>query len=164
MGSSIDFSTLPLRDIHLPGPVSWWPPAPGWWLLLGVIVVAIALAAYQRYRTRRLRTALAAIERITADLDAGAEPVACLQRLSVVLRRFAMSTASGDAARGVPGMVGERWLEYLDARGGGSAFRAGAGKRLLDAPYAPEGALRRDDALELGRLLAAWIRAQRRGG
>jgi hypothetical protein len=164
MGSSIDFSTLPLRDIHFPGPVSWWPPAPGWWLLFGVLVAAIALAAYQRYRTRRVCAALQAIRQITADLDAGEEPVVCLQRLSVVLRRFAMSTASGDAARGVPGMVGDRWLEYLDARGGGGAFRDGPGKLLLDAPYAPQGALDRDDALELGRLLAGWVRVQRPGG
>ena len=25
-----------LRDIHLPDPVSWWPPAPGWWIAVGI--------------------------------------------------------------------------------------------------------------------------------
>ncbi|MBV1912177.1 MAG: DUF4381 domain-containing protein, partial [Cycloclasticus sp.] len=31
---------LPLRDIHLPDAITWWPPAIGWWLLLAVIIVA----------------------------------------------------------------------------------------------------------------------------
>ena len=30
-----------LRDIHLPQPISWWPPAPGWWILLGLLLVSI---------------------------------------------------------------------------------------------------------------------------
>jgi len=162
MNPSIDVSDLPLRDIHLPEPVSWWPPAPGWWLLAGMLVAVLAFALWQRYRTRRTRAALAAIRRIRDALDAGAAPVECLQQLSIVLRRFVISTAGADARR-VPGLVGRQWLEYLDARGGGGRFRDGPGRLLLDGPYVPADALGRDDAAELGRLVADWIKSQRRG-
>lgn len=161
MEPSIDYSTLPLRDIHLPDAISWWPPAPGWWLLIAVGIGAVAFALWQRHRQRTHRAALAALERITRELDAGADPVECLQQMSVVLRRFAISSAPSDAARRVPGMIGSRWLEYLDACGGDRAFREGPGRLLLDAPYAPAGALRRDEALEIGRLLETWVRSQR---
>ena len=30
-----------LRDIHLPDAISWWPLAPGWWLLITISLVAI---------------------------------------------------------------------------------------------------------------------------
>ena len=30
---------LPLRDVHEGVAPAWWPPAPGWWLLLGAIVI-----------------------------------------------------------------------------------------------------------------------------
>ena len=45
-----------LRDIHLPEPISWWPLAPGWWLL---IIISLALAAWTtRFVYRRYRAAL----------------------------------------------------------------------------------------------------------
>lgn len=164
MGSSIDYSALPLRDIHLPEPISWWPPAPGWWLLLAAMLVGVALLLHRHYRKRRHRAARSAIERIAAELEAGAEPVEALAELSIVLRRFAMSTATAENADSVPGLVGRRWLEYLDTHGGGTAFREGAGRRLLDAPYLPKGAVGRQEALEVARLLAGWVHSHRTGG
>ena len=30
-----------LRDIHLPEPVSWWPPALGWWLVAMTVMTLL---------------------------------------------------------------------------------------------------------------------------
>ncbi|NVJ59299.1 MAG: DUF4381 domain-containing protein [Gammaproteobacteria bacterium] len=35
-----------LRDIHAPDPVSWWPLAPGWWILLVLIVGVLSWLTY----------------------------------------------------------------------------------------------------------------------
>ena len=35
--------SLPLRDIHLPAPLGWWPLAPGWWIV-GALVFALLIA------------------------------------------------------------------------------------------------------------------------
>jgi hypothetical protein len=41
-----------LRDITPPPPINWWPPAIGWWLVLGV---AVALAALTFYLTKKFK-------------------------------------------------------------------------------------------------------------
>ena len=40
-------NVLPLRDLHLPEAVGWWPLAPGWW---GVIAVVTASLGYLAWR------------------------------------------------------------------------------------------------------------------
>ena len=46
-------NALELRDIHLPDPVSLWPPAPGWWILFALVVVTILSALiWRRWRAQ----------------------------------------------------------------------------------------------------------------
>lgn len=42
-----------LRDIHLPEPVGWWPPAPGWWIL--ALLLFLSLFFTTRYLIARHR-------------------------------------------------------------------------------------------------------------
>ena len=79
MNQTIDYTQLPLRDIHLPGAIGWWPPAPGWWLLAALVLAGLALYAVHYYRGRHKRAALRAMTRVRTALEQGAEPVACLQ-------------------------------------------------------------------------------------
>ncbi|MDC0000311.1 DUF4381 domain-containing protein [Porticoccaceae bacterium] len=47
-----------LRDIHLPETVSWWPLAPGWWvliILLGLVTGWIIFKSVQRKRANLYR-------------------------------------------------------------------------------------------------------------
>jgi hypothetical protein len=153
-----DFSELPLRDIQLPAAVSWWPPAVGWWLVLGLLGSA-ALAVAWRYRSLyRERAALNSLKAVAAELAGGGSPAACVQRISMTLRRFAMSVAD---QRSVAGLTGDSWLGFLDSRWGRDEFSAGAGRVLVFAPYAPPERIRADDVGALNQLCIAWIRAQR---
>jgi hypothetical protein len=169
MNPTNDIAQLPLRDIHLPGAVAWWPPAPGWWLLAALALAGVALVAFAYYRGRHRRAALRTLEHVRTALEQGAEPVSCLQSVSTVLRRFAMTSAARGAARAaapavgrVAGLIGEPWLAYLDSRWQRSDFTNGPGRVLLAAPYARPDTVERATALELVALSAAWLKAQRR--
>jgi hypothetical protein len=164
MNPTVDYTQLPLRDIHLPGAIGWWPPAPGWWLLAALVFAGIAVYGVHFYRGRHKRAALRALTRVRVALEQGAEPVACLQYVSTILRRFAMTSVgaqnAGLAGDDVPGLIGERWLEYLDSRWPRTEFTAGMGRQLLAAPYARPNSIERTTALELTQLCTAWLAAQ----
>ncbi|WP_346839873.1 DUF4381 domain-containing protein [Microbulbifer sp. SAOS-129_SWC] len=100
-----------LHDIHQPAPVSWWPPAPGWWALAALVlaVIAAGLLWMQRRRQRRARNLyrveatrlLRAVETDRADAT---------QQINEILKRVAV-TSFGRAHCG--NLTGERWLNFL---------------------------------------------------
>ena len=131
---------LPLRDIHLPAPVPWWPPAPGWWLL-GVLLIAVlagALWYVRRYRRRApLRAALEELAAIEHAFQTRADPLDCAQALSKLLRRVVLHDSGSEAAAA----VGERWAAVVEARAGGM-LPDELRELLCVAPYSPRSAER----------------------
>ena len=150
-----DPATLPLRDIHLPEPVSWWPPAYGWWLL-ALALLALGLWALARRARRPARSsraiALDALDAVEARYRAQGDARAAAAAISTLLRRLALSLAPREE---VAGLTGERWLGWLQAHAGGGAPLS-APAALLEMPY------QRDPHPDVGALLAecrALVRA-----
>ena len=74
-----------LRDIHLPQAVDWWPLAPGWWLLLALLLGALGALAVWLTRRHRAnlyrRQALAELAQLqTRGDNAAADVIALLRR------------------------------------------------------------------------------------
>lgn len=42
-----------LRDIHLPDPGGFWPPAPGWWILAIIVLALLTVLGVWLWRRRR---------------------------------------------------------------------------------------------------------------
>lgn len=123
-----------LRDIHLPDPVPFWPPAPGWWLL-AVLSVLLMIAArwlwIRRQRTAYRRVALKELQQLRQALAQGQENTLIIAALSILLRRAAISRYGRQQ---VAALSGTAWLEFLDRTGGTTHFVT-QGQALLDAPY-----------------------------
>jgi hypothetical protein len=148
---------LALRDIHLPDPVSWWPPAPGWWLLLlTAIGLGIALSYWWRTRSRRrlLQLAQHELTQIEHNYAQSHDTGRALQQISMLLRRIALSRYP---RADVAGLTGERWLQFLDSTLPDRPFTQGSGRSLADAPYRPSAEL---DIQALFVLCHQWITAQ----
>ena len=160
MNPALNPSLLPLRDIHLPGAVLWWPPASGWWALAGLVSVLMVIAWIRYHRGWRHRAAFKALNVVTEQLRNGADCVVCVQRVSEILRRFVMTTAAD--SKSVAGLTGDGWLQFLDDCWDQTSFTGGSGRLLLKLPYSGSPA-DRAEALELSRLCVDWVRSQPRG-
>jgi len=150
-------ATLDLRDIHAAAPPSLWPPAPGWWILAGLLVVLLVLTTLwllRRYREYRLkRQIMDELNALTiGNNDENTEEF--LIRLSVLLRRIALRRHSRER---VASLTGSDWLRFLDATGGDGEFEHGAGRILEIGPYRPPAreSLPADELLALAR---RWVK------
>ncbi len=126
-----------LRDIHLPADPSWWPPAPGWWVLAAIVIGLLAwlfLFLRQRNRRRQWRgQIMAELDRIAMNDALRSDPPGLVGELSKLLRR---SGRLIDAT--APTLRGSAWLAFLDAQLGGEEFSQGPGRILLEGPYQRE--------------------------
>ena len=128
-----------LHDIHDLDAIPWWPPAPGWWVVLGVLgLVALffGIRYWLRYSglmpgwrndaRRQLRVLQQALRK--------QEPRDVVGNLSILLRRVALARGG---RRQVAGLSGELWLAWLE-QNDTTGFRwTSRGKLLLQAPYMP---------------------------
>jgi len=82
-----------LRDIHLPAGPSWWPLAPGWWLVAALVLLAIAAAAWawrrHRHSRRRQQRVLDELDRLARRHRDDGDRAALLRDLHQLLRRVA---------------------------------------------------------------------------
>ena len=132
----MDPEQIPLRDLHLPAEIGWWPLAPGWWLLLALAFAALLWAGYRgflRWRANRARRiALRQLALIAQEYADEKDALSTSQQLSELLRRALLAYAPRSI---VAGLTGERWLEFLDTGLEQPVFVDGPGRDLETLPY-----------------------------
>lgn len=145
---------LGLRDIHLPEAISFWPLAPGWWLLLAALVALAALSVWQirRRRASVRRAALVELDALQAGYQREGDAIALAQRLSSLLRRVALVRFDRKA---VAPLHGQAWGRFLESAGRKTRFPSELAITLEQAVYAGSCVNHEPDAVE------AWISASR---
>jgi hypothetical protein len=139
----MDPTQIPLRDLHLPEAIGWWPLAPGWWFLIVILLAGIVYLSYRSIRKWRRnamrRVALMELSRIQREYKKGVDEVTLAIELSELLRRTMLAYAPRIE---VAGLTGKRWLQWLDQGLDDRPFSEGPGQNVESLPY------RRPDAVE----------------
>ena len=144
-----------LRDIHAAAPVSWWPPAPGWWvlaLLVLVLLVWVARRMLVRYRLhQRRKQMLAWVDHLNASIDPARDPHAYLSTLNRIFKLVALRAFPGQHCAG---LAGQDWVDFLIGK-----MEKTPSPDLLDVlasgPYDPSPQF---DPGEMSELTRFWIR------
>lgn len=96
-----------LNDIVLPPEISWWPLAPGWYLLFVLLLLVAGWLSFRWYKNWQAnayrRTALRALQNMNEPAE-----------IAELLRRTALAfTPREEVAR----LKGESWVQWLSAHG-----------------------------------------------
>jgi len=129
-----------LRDIHLPAPPGWWPPAPGWWLLaavvLGVLAWAILRLRDRRRRAAPLRFGRAAYAELYRRYQNGElDYREYLDETDELIKRVLIHGLGDRSARRAAGAA---WLAHLDGYLGSAEFSHGPGRVLGNERFRPD--------------------------
>ena len=150
-----------LFDIVVPPPVPWWPPAPGWFVIGGVLLVLVFRVAWRTWRRWRAaayrRAALAEWRQLKTQATDSRHREAALRHLPELVKRVALATFPREE---VASLSGVEWLRFLDRTGHTDVFTHGRGQLLPELAYDPRLAAQLDtDTMEdLFRIVQRWIR------
>ncbi len=139
MGSVTPGWLSQLAPAHAPLPATWWPPAPGWWALLTLLVLTAAAFVYWQ-RSPKLRLRRSALKELKMLRTTIADDNALARDLEHLLRRYAVARFGRDE---VASLSGERWIAFL-VEHGGIAWQGEIGADFLRAAYGGTATLHRN--------------------
>ena len=127
---------IPIRDLHLPAEIGWWPLAPGWWVIIAIVVIAAALGLRSFLKrlsaSRARRFALRQMEQAQVEYRTHGNLVMLGTSLSELLRRTMLAYAPRAE---VAGLSGAAWAAWLDRDLPQPLFSEVEGRALLELPY-----------------------------
>ena len=145
-----------LRPNHLPDPVSWFPPAPGWWLGSLLILILLSLAVWLLIRiirrTRYRRQAKKAVAQLWLEYQQHGNDRQFAHECGSLLKRTALTAYPEEQ---IARLHGQDWLRFLADKSNNPAFLQGAGTVLGEGRYSKEQPV---DVQSLHTMTLSWIR------
>ncbi len=157
-----------LRDIHLPGEVSAWPPAPGWWILailsIAFILWVVRFFWKKHQQKRLLHLSIYTMNELEHAYSQHKDPAILVKQYSSLLRQIALARFPRQE---IASLTGHSWLTFLDLSAGTSLFNTDkgstdAGDLLTLGPYQKSEAsseVNREHLNELKQAIHQWVKA-----
>ena len=136
-----------LADIHLPAAITYWPPAPGWWVLAAFVLAALvwaSLQVLQQIRQRKICAyALKELDKIHQEFEENdrsseeAENSAQLlfvNQFNSVIRRVALWHYPNS---GIASLGGAAWVDFIKEKGDSSGMTKEIAEAISQGRFKP---------------------------
>ena len=124
-----------LRDIHLPEAISFWPPAPGWWLLALFAIVCSALITLLWLRRKRTRIYR---QEALKELDEILNSQQHFKKVQSIFHLLRQTAHTANRETNIASLPTSSFLEFLRATSHQSLFRCDPQKLGLILYATPE--------------------------
>ncbi len=152
-----------LADIHLPEPVGYWPPAPGWWVLAVIVLIGLIYSGrrFAAARTRRkiceyaLNELAVCYQNLASATDADSDQLTLryLNEVNSVLRRVALVHFPNS---NVASLGGEAWVDFVRRSGDAGLLDSSIAAALSHGRFQTRCDVNADALYELGQ---TWIKS-----
>lgn len=163
--TSSQATTLPLEALQLPEAISWWPLAPGWWVLIGLVLVLVivitAVVIRHWYQHRSKRATRRVLQDAYRQYQQSNNYQQFLQVINQTLKRYCREQAPSAS-----GLSGQAWIDFLNHSagckhaGGRALFQGDCAHALAMQVYQakPEAVVKPERIL---RLCTTWLSAHK---
>ena len=128
---------LQLRDIHLPADPGFWPLAPGWWLLIVLLLILAYFVIKQVNKIRQTKHTIGLLQYNLSQLREAFNQHKDKHRLAAeisdLLKRFVRHVLHDSQAIA---LTGSDWINYLNNKAGSEIFSEFE-QELTQAQYSP---------------------------
>lgn len=151
-------SLTQLKDIHLPSPISWWPLAPVWYLLITFSIFSLIIFIYYLHKkythTLAKKQALILLKQYQKNYETNPHVPLTSAQISELLRRVALAYYPREQ---VASLYGEEWVTFLNQTAKGVDFYS-LKSLLLEAPFKAEEVMNLKPLFDAAQL---WIKQRR---
>lgn len=148
-----------LRSLHMPEAVSWWPPAPGWWVLFAALMFLTGFAVLTLYKhiqkNRYRKLARNELEAAYSKWQGSDDNSQYVQLASAVIKRSIIA-AGGEVQ--VASQTGQQWTQTIN-HWAKTPLSDQASQAMIDAGYRANPNIDIDD---LHQQLDDWLRSHRK--
>lgn len=150
---------LPIRDIHLPDSVSWWPLAIGWWLLpLVILIISFIIYKVIEYKKQNKKIAykkiaLNELNNLRTEYSGHDNSVELVRGISSLLRRIVLSYLPRES---VASLTGKQWTAQLNKLCSQNIFTDEIASQLESGPYMQQNNI---DNKKILNACERWIQA-----